>query len=593
MFREGATNMIKDYKILVLLALMGFVFFALSMKKSLDMDHVGYQKAYYEALETEFPGPEIKQVNVKTPAGTIIDRCQSCHIGASNPKAAGFEMPLTAHPPIVPGAEKDPHDFNKIGCAVCHDGSSRDLDMHLAHGEAHGWPAPLLAGTVAQANCNRCHAMEGGHLPGAEVYELGRELFLEKACWGCHTIQGISTSSQAPELTDAGGKFSYEYLKESIVEPKANDKYSKMPAFDWRHDEETVHAIATYLKGQQKDRLRSEESTPIGYTKPEAEEARITEPSVEAGRALFAGVRYEGSIARGGCINCHSFRTTEGDVAGGNIGPELTWTIRNRGKKYVKEHIVNSRSHAPDSIMPTFKDYNEEELASLVSYLSTFDYELGETPDGKVLYETYCISCHGEELDGKGRVASLLDPLPRAFKQQFVSSYEERFKDSIRNGVAGTAMPPWKNTMSDEQIDALIGYIEQKTLTGEADTYVRIDAKLPKIGDPERLDPKGKGKLIVAGDPERGMEYFQKYCTSCHGKLANGKGPNAYNLEHPLPRNLLNKEFLHQASVTDERLYQSILLGVAGTPMPAHDFLKDQSIIDIISFIRANSKEAK
>ena len=47
--------------------------------------------------------------------------------------------------------------------------------------------------------------MEGGTLAGAEVYEQGRALFLEKACWGCHTIAGISSSSQAPELTDAGG----------------------------------------------------------------------------------------------------------------------------------------------------------------------------------------------------------------------------------------------------------------------------------------------------------------------------------------------------------------------------------------------------
>ena len=583
--------MIKDYRILVLLSLFGLIFFGVSLKNASDQEYIKHQKDYYKALDEEFPGAVIQQVNVKTPAGMIVDRCQSCHIGASNPDAAGLEMPLAAHPPIVPGAEKDPHDFNKIGCAVCHDGSSRDLDMHLAHGEAHGWIKPLLPGKLAQASCNRCHAMEGGQLAGAELYEHGRELFLEKACWGCHTISGISTSSQAPELTDAGGKFSYEYLHESIVEPKANDKNSKMPYFDWRHDEETVEALAVYLKGQQKDRLRSEESTPIGYIKPETEEARITEPSVEAGRALFAGVRYEGSIAKGGCINCHGFRNSDGDLSGGNIGPELTWTISNRGTEYVREHIVNSRAHAPDSIMPTFKDYNDAELDSLVAYLSSFDYTLPKTSGGKAIYDTYCLSCHGENFDGKGPLAALLDPLPRAFKYQFTASYEERFKDSILNGIAGTAMPTWKNTLSDEEIDTVIEYIKQNTL-GDVN-YVRLDAELPKVGDPERMDPKDKGRLIEPGNPERGAEYFQKYCTSCHGKLANGKGPNAYNLVHPLPRNLINKEFLNQESVTDERLYQSILLGVAGTAMPAHDFLKDQSILDLIAFIRSNSKETK
>lgn len=587
--------MIKDYRILLALALAGFVFFGLSLFKQMSPEFAQHQKAYYQQLGIEDFSVEIKQVNVKVPGGMIIDRCQSCHIGAANPEAAGLEAPLAAHPPIVPGLEKDPHDFAKIGCAVCHDGNARALEKHDAHGEYHGWPMPLLAGTTAQASCNRCHAMESGSLAGAEVYEKGRELFLEKACWGCHTIAGISTTSQAPELTDAGGKFTFEYLVESIVEPAANLKTSKMPKFDWVDDEATVAALATYLKGQQKNRLRSGESAPIGYVKPASLQARIAEPSVEAGRALFAGVPFEGSIAKGGCINCHAVRNSDGDLSGGNIGPELTWSMRARGRDYVKQHIVNSRSHVADSIMPAFKDYNDAELESLVAYISAFDYKV-DSPDGQTLFKTYCISCHGENLDGRGRVAAMLDPFPRDFsKYQFVASYESRFKDSIRDGVRGTAMPAWKEILDDQEIEALIRFIEEKSLANAPGNFKRIEAKLPKPGDTERLDFKGRGTLLAAGDAERGHDAFQKFCTSCHGKLGNGKGPNAYNLEHPLPRNLINKPFLNQAAVGDERLYQSILLGVAGTPMPAHDHLSDQTILDLIAFIRANtvSEEAK
>jgi mono/diheme cytochrome c family protein len=123
--------------------------------------------------------------------------------------------------------------------------------------------------------------------------------------------------------------------------------------------------------------------------------------------------------------------------------------------------------------------------------------------------------------------------------------------------------------------------------------FKRLEVSLPKIGDPDRRDWKNKGKVIEAGDPERGAAAFQQACTSCHGKLANGKGPNAYALEHPLPRNLINAAFLNQEGMSDERLYQSILLGVAGAPMPSHDHLSDQTIIDIIAFIRANTEEAK
>ena len=218
--------MLKDYRIMLVLAFAGLVFFAMSLLKEINPSFASHQKAYYKALAVDDFSVEIKQVNINAPGGgMLIDRCQSCHVGASNPDAADFEQPISMHPPIVAGTDKDPHEFGKIGCVVCHDGNGRALKEHDAHGEYHGWPAPMLAGELAQANCNRCHAMESGSLAGAELFEEGRSLFLEKACWGCHSIAGISTASQAPELSNAGGKFTYEYLVESIVNPEANDEH--------------------------------------------------------------------------------------------------------------------------------------------------------------------------------------------------------------------------------------------------------------------------------------------------------------------------------------------------------------------------------
>ncbi len=584
--------MLKDYRIMLVLAFAGLVFFGMSLLKEINLSFASHQKAYYKELGIEDFYVEIKQVNINAPGGgMVVDRCQSCHIGASNPDALNFDQPLAMHPPIVPGVENDPHEFGKIGCVVCHDGNGRALEKDDAHGEYHGWPFPLLAGELAQANCNRCHTMESGSLAGAEHYEKGRELFLEKACWGCHTIAGISSSSQAPELSNAGGKFSYEYLVESMVDPAANVANSKMPKFDWVDDAETVAALATYLKGQQKNRLRSDGQAPIGYSKPASEEQRLSEASAAAGRSLFAGVPVAGSLDRGGCINCHSFRNGNGVLSGGSVGPELTYAIRARGKEYVEDHIRNARVHVPDSIMPTFKDYNDAEIESLVKFLETLDYNPAAGLPGDKLFEMFCTSCHGEELDGRGRVSSMLDPLPRDFNRyQFVDTYEDRFAESISEGVNGTAMPAWNKILSKEQIASLIDYIKTQSLTGDK-PFTRIKVELPKTGDPERMDYKEKGIELAIGDPIEGLAAFQKHCTSCHGKLANGKGPNAYLLEHPLPRNLLNKEFLNQTTMSDERLYQSILLGVAGTPMPAHDHLKDQTLLDLIAFIRANTTE--
>ena len=63
-----------------------------------------------------------------------------------------------------------------MGCAICHDGNSRALEFHDAHGEFHGWPESyaLLPDKTSQANCFRCHAQEGGKLAGAEHFESGK-----------------------------------------------------------------------------------------------------------------------------------------------------------------------------------------------------------------------------------------------------------------------------------------------------------------------------------------------------------------------------------------------------------------------------------
>jgi cytochrome c len=151
-------------------------------------------------------------------------------------------------------------------------------------------------------------------------------------------------------------------------------------------------------------------------------------------------------------------------------------------------------------------------------------------------------------------------------------------------------MAPWENILTDTEIGALVDYIVTSTQADHG-KFVRIEVSLPKPGDPERRTFGSETRTIQAPDVDRGQDAFQKFCASCHGILANGKGPNAYALVHPLPRDLINQKFLNQPSVTDERLYRSILLGVAGTPMPSHDHLADQTILDIIAYLRSNTRD--
>ncbi len=585
--------MLKDYRILLATCVIAVVAMLLSIAKLARPGYMAHQKAYAKLTDSKDYDFGIKQINMETKAGLLVDRCMTCHLGATNAEAADFAQPLRTHSDICPGMDTQPHNLNKIGCTICHEGNGRAVDQEDAHGHFKHWLSPLLVGKEAQASCTKCHYIGGEPLLGAEIYVTGKELFVEKVCYACHTIRGLSDGKTAPELTDAGDKFTLEYLKESVVVPTANLETSKMPQFSWIQDAELVEALAIFLKGQRKDKLRDPESAPIGMLKTEPVFASVVEPSAAAGEALFKGA-FSGHLQlRGGCVNCHAVKNSEGVSEGGANGPELTYVGRARAAAYIKNHIRDPKSDVKDTIMPSFRHLSDIEVDSLALYLQSLAYTLPRepAPAAQALFKNYCISCHGETLDGKGPIAPLLDPLPRDFSAyQFVASYQDRFAESVREGVAGTAMAPWQDILTDTEIDMLVDTIVAATQDRQGG-FRRMDVSLPQPGDPERRQFKGETRLVKVGDSENGLDAFQKFCASCHGMLANGKGPNAYALVHPLPRNLINDKFLNQLAVTDERLYRSIILGVAGTPMPSHDHLTDQTILDIIVYLRSNTRD--
>jgi mono/diheme cytochrome c family protein len=83
---------------------------------------------------------------------------------------------------------------------------------------------------------------------------------------------------------------------------------------------------------------------------------------------------------------------------------------------------------------------------------------------------------------------------------------------------------------------------------------------------------------------QRGEAVFMEYCAGCHGKRADGRGPQALNLI-PKPKNLRNRFFTDDLS--DERLYSSISGGVRGTSMPAFELVcTPQERWDLLNYIR-------
>jgi len=67
---------------------------------------------------------------------------------------------------------------------------------------------------------------------------------------------------------------------------------------------------------------------------------------------------------------------------------------------------------------------------------------------GETVYNTYCAVCHGDNLVSTGQFPNL---------RRLTAKDREKFDTTVRNGR--NQMPPWKDVLSDAQIDQAWSYI--------------------------------------------------------------------------------------------------------------------------------------
>lgn len=80
---------------------------------------------------------------------------------------------------------------------------------------------------------------------------------------------------------------------------------------------------------------------------------------------------------------------------------------------------------------------------------------------GSIVFNNYCILCHGVKADGNGRAARLYNPRPANL---VLSDKNDDYKELIirRGGTAlgrSEFMPPWGEELTDEQIRDVITYL--------------------------------------------------------------------------------------------------------------------------------------
>ena len=85
--------------------------------------------------------------------------------------------------------------------------------------------------------------------------------------------------------------------------------------------------------------------------------------------------------------------------------------------------------------------------------------------EGKKVFETYCVACHGATGMGDGAAAAALNPKPRNFTDTAYMNKRtpEQLRKVISDGGAASGfsvlMAAWKGTLKEPQIDAVLGYV--------------------------------------------------------------------------------------------------------------------------------------
>ncbi len=213
-------------------------------------------------------------------------------------------------------------------------------------------------------------------------------------------------------------------------------------------------------------------------------------------------------------------------------GPDLSQEGGEHSDDWHVAHFMNPRFTRPESFMPDFSYWSDEEREAVIAYVQSLGgkladgrvkrqwtwrklaiaaYEKGvdeniewlhanvpagwlEVPNpypitdaaferGETIYQRHCLGCHGPVGDGQGPAAAYIYPPPLNFTTLGRHGIEGGATGGmlyyqIMNGITGTAMPYFKRELESEKIWDVSNYVARQFIgVVDADTEPKgIDA---------------------------------------------------------------------------------------------------------------------
>lgn len=521
--------------------------------------------AAFEAEVTKFQGLikgldsfkiELRQ-NFVPELNYTVDRCISCHVGATQPDLEDIRSTLAEMPEFWGDLDKwdslfashsgehlKIHPADEYGCYTCHAG---DGPMASTVWESHGTHAlheyPLLVapsgssekfGHMAEAGCNKCH-MNEQQLPGAPLLSYGKQLFAEVGCIACHKAKGISP--ELDQVEDARKQLAK--LESALV--KVTGERATLPAIEESLDERT-----DALDEAKEERLSEFDDEMDG------EDPEIVEPMRAAILAEFADQEGPLSEERSEFVHLSAelreqevslkddIRVIRGRIAEleKNLkkhGPNLNNVKEKLRPDFIKEWLANPHAFNPETKMPRFwflddaateedRKILERQIEGVAAYLwqnadeppagydRTGPRGDGTIAEGKRLFEqSGCLACHigggepGKPIDTREGIEGT-DVKKRMYGPTLVRTGEKARFDYLSRWIYDpkslapqTRMPNMR--LTKRQSEAIAAYLVTQTEEKpDAAQWSNVPAYLE---DPELA--------------EEGFETIQRYgCYSCH-----------------------------------------------------------------------------
>ncbi len=215
---------------------------------------------------------------------------------------------------------------------------------------------------------------------------------------------------------------------------------------------------------------------------------------------------------------------------------------------------------------------------------------------GKMLFIRECWICHGDAGKGEGIYNDAIRPIPPDFSDK---GHYSTFTDSdyfwrISEGLPWTAMPVWKNLLSEQERWELVHYIrvnftqtEKRPKSDTAQVYPGnyLAQQMPVTQPIQEVltnDLPNIAPLTPSWDYGRNL--YLKLCAHCHGLTGLGDGWDAVGYLDVKPANFHSAD---ARGLSDGDWFARASLGIQNSAMPTwNEWLPTEYRWDAIKFVQ-------